>query len=195
METQEILRQANIPEDWWENCYITEDGEICTPVFSEEGELILTGEESYQKIISQPETPPAPTENPVEKAVITLARMQAKALSDTDALEVTALFPVWEAGTAYQEGDRFTYEDNFYKVLQDHTSEEQWKPGEAPSLYVSASDPAVEWPEWREPTGAHDAYNTGDKVTYNGKRYVSKIDGNTTVPGTDGRYWEEQKEE
>ena len=143
----------------------------------------------------EPETPPAPTENPVEKAMITLARMQAKALSDTDALEVTALFPVWEAGTAYQEGDRFTYGDNFYKVLQDHTSEEQWKPGEAPSLYVLVSDPAVEWPEWREPTGAHDAYNTGDKVTYNGKRYVSKIDGNTTVPGTDGRYWEEQKEE
>ncbi len=90
---------------------------------------------------------------------------------------------------SYQEGDRFTYGDNFYKVLQDHTSEEQWKPGEAPSLYVLVSDPAVEWPEWREPTGAHDAYNTGDKVTYNGKRYVSKIDGNTTVPGSDERYW------
>ena len=142
----------------------------------------------------EPEEPLEPAENPVEKAMVALARMQAKSLSDTDALTVTALFPKWESGIAYQEGDRFTYGDEFYKVLLDHTSEEQWKPGEAPSLYVLISDPAVEWPEWREPTGAHDAYNTGDKVTYGGKRYISQIDGNTVEPGTDERYWKESEE-
>lgn len=35
-----------------------------------------------------------------------------------------------------------------------------------------------EWPEWVQPTGAHDAYNTGDKVTFEGKHYVSLIDAN-----------------
>ena len=132
--------------------------------------------------------------NDQSHSMVALVRMQAKSLSDTDALTVTALFPKWESGIAYQEGDRFTYGDEFYKVLQDHTSEEQWKLGEAPSLYVLISDPAVEWPEWREPTGAHDAYNTGDKVTYGGKRYISQIDGNTVVPGTDERYWKESEE-
>ena len=37
-----------------------------------------------------------------------------------------------------------------------------------------------EWPAWVRPSGAHDAYNTGDKVTHNGKQYTSQIDGNTT---------------
>ena len=44
------------------------------------------------------------------------------------------------------------------------------------------------------PSGAHDAYNTGDKVTHNGKQYTSQIDGNTTEPGTDERWWSETKE-
>ena len=39
-----------------------------------------------------------------------------------------------------------------------------------------------EWPEWVQPTGAHDCYNTGDKVTYNGQHYVSKINGNVWSP-------------
>ena len=39
-----------------------------------------------------------------------------------------------------------------------------------------------EWPQWVQPTGAHDAYNTGDKVTYNGKHYQSTINGNVWSP-------------
>ena len=47
-----------------------------------------------------------------------------------------------------------------------------------------------EWPEWVQPTGAHDAYNTGDKVTFNGKHYISKIDGNTWSPEAYPDGWE-----
>lgn len=50
----------------------------------------------------------------------------------------------------------------------------------------------VEWPEWVQPTGAHDAYQTGDKVTYNGQRYVSKIDGNVWSPDAYPSGWELQ---
>lgn len=43
--------------------------------------------------------------------------------------------------------------------------------------------PAVdEWPEFARPTGAHDAYPKGAKVTYAGRRYVSAIDGNVWPP-------------
>ena len=45
-----------------------------------------------------------------------------------------------------------------------------------------------EYPEWVQPTGAHDAYNTGDKVSYNGKHYVCTIDANTYAPDVYG--WE-----
>jgi hypothetical protein len=36
------------------------------------------------------------------------------------------------------------------------------------------TDPALEpeeYPEYKQPLGAHDAYNTGDKVTFKGKKY------------------------
>ena len=47
-----------------------------------------------------------------------------------------------------------------------------------------------EWPAWVQPTGAHDCYNTGDKVTYNGKHYVSKINGNVWSPSAYPQGWE-----
>ncbi len=41
---------------------------------------------------------------------------------------------------------------------------------------------AIEYPEFVQPTGAHDAYAKGAKVTYNGMRYVSLIEGNVWSP-------------
>ena len=43
-----------------------------------------------------------------------------------------------------------------------------------------------DWPEWVQPTGAHDAYSKGSQVTHNGERYVSKIDANVWEPGVFG---------
>ncbi|MBE5808015.1 MAG: hypothetical protein E7317_06720 [Clostridiales bacterium] len=37
-------------------------------------------------------------------------------------------------------------------------------------------------PDWVQPTGAHDAYKTGDNVRYNGHIYQSTIDGNVWAP-------------
>ena len=48
-----------------------------------------------------------------------------------------------------------------------------------------------EYPEYVQPTGAHDAYNTGDKVTYNGKKYVCKMDGCVWSPDVYPQAWEE----
>ncbi len=42
--------------------------------------------------------------------------------------------------------------------------------------------PVEEYPAWKQPTGAHDAYNIGAKVTFEGKRYVSKINANVWSP-------------
>ena len=50
-----------------------------------------------------------------------------------------------------------------------------------------------EWPAWVQPTGAHDCYNTGDKVTYNGQHYVSKIDGNVWSPEAYPAGWQVQE--
>lgn len=52
------------------------------------------------------------------------------------------------------------------------------------------SDPSDEWPEYVQPTGAHDTYNTGDKITFNGKHYVCKMNGCVWSPADYPAWWE-----
>ena len=54
-----------------------------------------------------------------------------------------------------------------------------------------SSEPVDEWPAWVQPTGAHDAYNTGDQVTYNGRRYVCQIDACVWAPTDYPAGWQE----
>ena len=110
-------------------------------------------------------------------------------MTDEQAAKSAALFPLWEVGKVYQTGERLKYHDELYKVLQPHTSQADWPPDAAVSLYVKISDPAEEWPAWVQPMGAHDAYPKGAKVSHKGKRWVSAVDANTWEPGVYG--WEE----
>ena len=50
--------------------------------------------------------------------------------------------------------------------------------------------PIEEYPEYKQPTGAHDAYKTGDKVTFQGKKYICKMDGCVWDPITYPSAWE-----
>lgn len=50
---------------------------------------------------------------------------------------------------------------------------------------------AEEYPEYKQPTGAHDAYNMGRKVTFNGKKYICKLDGCVWSPAEYPSAWEE----
>ena len=77
-----------------------------------------------------------------------------------------------------------------FKALLEHISQLDWIPGATPSLYVEIADPSIEYPEWKKPTGAHDAYSKGDKVTYNGRKYVSTINANTYSPDEYPAGWE-----
>lgn len=122
-------------------------------------------------------------------------QMFAGSLPEEQALEVVAVFDPWEAGKQYKEGDRFTYGVNgvgdpqLYTVNQAHTSQADWLPDQTPALYTPIGLDSSGYPVWSQPTGAHDAYNTGDIVNHEGILYISKIEGNSTVPGTDDRYW------
>ncbi len=122
---------------------------------------------------------------------VKLAKILAKNIDDTDANTVKYLFDAWSGdGVAYAAGDRVLYNDLLYKVLQAHTSQSDWMPDTAVSLFVRVDDPGVEWPEWRQPTGAHDAYEKGAKVSHNEKHWVSDVDANVWEPGAYG--WTEQ---
>lgn len=122
-------------------------------------------------------------------------QMFAGSLPEEQALEVVAVFDPWEAGKQYGVGDRFTYGVNavgdpqLYKVNQAHTSQADWLPDKTPALYTAVGLDDSGYPVWSQPTGAHDAYNVGDIVNHEGILYESQINGNTTVPGSDERYW------
>lgn len=115
----------------------------------------------------------------------------AASLSDDDAYDVPELFPRWKADTTYALNDRVDYEGVLYKCVQAHTSQAHYTPGIVPALWTAVPKPG-EIPVWRQPTGAQDAYMTGDKVHYPTAAdpvYVSTMDYNTYAPGVYG--WEE----
>ena len=124
------------------------------------------------------------------KALLLRAMIEKSAVSldDGDALEAVELFPKWAADTAYEVGCRVSFSEKLYKCIQNHTSQTDWIPPDTPALWTEVS--IEEWPEWRQPLGAQDAYNTGDKVSHNEKHWVSTMDANVYEPGVYG--WEEQ---
>lgn len=111
-------------------------------------------------------------------------------VDDESALSSIDLFPAWNgAGVSYTAGYKVSYNETLYKVLQTHTSQEDWTPDAAVSLFTRVDNPAEEYPEWVQPTGAQDAYAKGAKVTYNGNHWQSTCDNNVWAPGVYG--WEQ----
>ena len=111
-------------------------------------------------------------------------------LDENELLDIIDLYESYEVDKLYKAGDIFKYEGKLYKVLQEHTSLENWIPSELPALYLNMMPDSV-IPEWVQPTGSHDAYNTGDKVIYEGKVYESLIDNNTWNPLDYPQGWKE----
>lgn len=122
----------------------------------------------------------------------------ALSLSDDEALEIPTLYDPWQAGVTYDIGARFTYGVNgvgdpqLYKCNQKHTASEIYPPGSTgtEALYTPIGLDPAGYPVWAQPTGAHDAYNTGDIVDYNGTLYRSLIDGNIWAPDLYPAGWE-----
>ena len=117
-----------------------------------------------------------------------LIEQMAVNLEDEVALENIDVFPNWEVDKYYEVGDRVRYEEVLYKVLQAHTSQDDWTPDVAVSLFVNIANPQEEFPEWVQPTGGHDAYAKGSKVRHgydeqgNEKHWISLIDANVYEP-------------
>ena len=109
-------------------------------------------------------------------------------LNDEDALNGVELFPPWESGKEYAVGERIRYNMVLYRCIQAHTSQDDWTPDVTPALWVVVS--LDEWPEWVRPTGAHNAYPLGAKVSHNNKHWINTgKDGNEYEPGVWG--WDE----
>lgn len=66
-----------------------------------------------------------------------------------------------------------------------------WQPGVSGWREVVEEDAAP--PEWVAPSGAHDAYKAGDRVTFEGAVYESVIDGNVWSPTDYPQGWEKEE--
>lgn len=122
-----------------------------------------------------------------------------------------ANIPEWKSpGTnhalMYQKGDRVRH--NGKVVRSTHDGLNHWEPGTLnldgriweeeviPEEEVDQEEPPTdeepELPtaaEWVQPTGAHDAYNTGDLVLFEGTVYRSTMDGNVWSPAAHPTGW------
>ena len=120
----------------------------------------------------------------------------AASLGDEEAMEIASVYDEWKIGKAYSVGELLTYGTNsvgdpqLYRVAQGHTSQADWTPDKTPSLFVAIGLDDEGYPIWSKPTGAHDAYNKGDIVDYNGTLYASLIDGNIWSPDEYPQGWE-----
>ena len=114
------------------------------------------------------------------------------ALSDEQALEAVVLFPEWKIDTTYEENARVRYENKLYRVLQAHTSQENWKPNIAYSLFaallIDEENNTIQ--EWVQPDSTN-GYKNGDKVIHNEMYWVSTSDDNVWMPGEVGAPWME----
>ena len=137
-----------------------------------------------------PVVPPQPQTEPYEmdivEAVKKMLASSVEELTDEEALEVAALYPTWASkiGQSVTTGERLWYDMKLYKVIQQHTAQEEWTPDITPALYTEVS--VEEFPAWRQPLGSEDAYRIGDKVSHNGHHWRSNIDYNTYEPGVYG---------
>lgn len=127
-----------------------------------------------------PSTTYAPSLSELVAQVKRVLRKEVQQLPDEEAMNVPSLFDEWKPGITVEAGERRYFAKELYKCVQGHTTQSDWTPDTTPALWTKVS--VDEWPEWVQPTGSHDAYNTGDKVTFEGHHYVSLINGNVWSP-------------
>ena len=118
---------------------------------------------------------------------------EAGSIDDATAAEHAELFAPWTYPVGYKTGNIRRHGGKLYRCVQDHTSQEDWTPDAAASLWTCTADPAEEWPAWSQPVGAFDTYGIGAKVSHNDKHWTSDTDNNVWEPGVYG--WTEATEE
>lgn len=125
----------------------------------------------------------------VDKAKELKAAIDNVAANVTDEIAVKSaiLYEEWNGDSkTYKEGQRLNYGGSLYKVLQAHTSQDDWTPDASPSLFAKVLIPDENIiPEWEQPDSTN-SYSVGDKVMHNEKTWESLVDNNVWEPGTSG---------
>lgn len=153
-----------------------------------------TDEELQNDVLSQ-------TQSQQELAI--QQKLQQQVLNDAQAetdvetiLNNQNLYPLWQVGIAVAIGEKYQhFGDNnevwLWEVIQAHTTQSDRQPKDVPALFKRVAM-ADEYLAWKQPEGAHDAYNTGDVVWYpnvGDTLYESTVDANVWPPGVLAGQW------
>ena len=131
------------------------------------------------------------TESEVTRLLIT-QQINSLSVDDNTALRMMEFYPEWASDTDYTAGYKVQRGGRLWRCLQAHTSQAGWEPESAPSLWAKVLIPDENVvPEWEQPDSTN-PYSAGDKVTHNGKTWVSDVDNNVWEPGVYG--WSEVSE-
>ena len=136
----------------------------------------------------------------LQMATIMFVNESALNLTDEQALSVSMLFNEWVVGKEYKKGYIVRYNGELYRIGQDHTSQEQWKPGDEgiTALYshITLTEEGYEvWKEWDGVSGIY-AQDQIVEDPNDGNLYKSKIPNNVWGPPSQQlAYWELYEEE
>lgn len=117
-----------------------------------------------------------------------------KDMTEEEKLEYVYMYEDWillDERVKIEAGTYLRYKDELYKVLISHPKQADYRPDVAVSLFTKVVPDGIV-PEWKTPDSSN-PFMKGDKATYKGVVWVSKIDNNVTVPDGDmpyNRYWE-----
>ena len=118
-----------------------------------------------------------------------LLENQTATMTDEQILNYPDFVEKWRPNKKYEKDKRLEYNGVIYKAITTHTSQANWTPGTASSLYTKVLIPDSNViPEWEQPESTN-PYAKGDKVTHNGKTWESEVDNNVWEPGVYG--WNE----
>lgn len=128
------------------------------------------------------------------KDLIEIIKISRPLVTDEFSLQTIDMFPKWEdnIGLTVTNDDiskglnRYQHNGELYKVVQPTVFQTQYEPGAEGTSSIFVKISLEEWPEWVQPTGAHDAYAKGDKVTHSSKKWTSDVDANVWEPGVYG---------
>lgn len=174
--TDETYREFDFPDDF--------DVEHMTDYRVVGGELV------YDPVAPEAPDPEIEINRQIAAAIPMIIPMMASTLSDDQVASIPALMPEWRPdGVAYHTGDVVRYHGVLYRALQESRSIGIYPPDTSVSLWKAIGEPDDEgiFP-WIQPLGSTDVYRIGDKVTHNGKTWVSTVDANVWEPGVYG--WE-----
>jgi len=116
----------------------------------------------------------------------TLLQPSVEELDAETAVTIPALFRPWRPNEDVAAGMRryFHGDGLLYECVIGHKTQDDWPPNVTPNLWKVIS--LEEWPEWVQPTGAHDSYMKDAKVVWKGGHWISEYDNNTWEPGVFG---------